>query len=84
MTSRPRPPRTLGHDCTQALAFDTGFPSSKTTISPPRNWTCAGLMGQDFPAIPILGTRNLGHLEDALGAVGVRMDPDQVRWLEQG
>ena len=44
----------------------------------------AYLTCQDFPAIPILGTRNPEHLNDALGAADVCLSPDQVRRLRQG
>jgi len=44
----------------------------------------AYLMCQDFPVISIVGTRNLGHLNDAMGATGVEMSRDQLRWLREG
>jgi aryl-alcohol dehydrogenase-like predicted oxidoreductase len=44
----------------------------------------AWLMHQDFPAIPILGTTKMEHLQDAQGAAKVELSPEQVRWLREG
>jgi len=41
----------------------------------------AWLMHQPFPAVPILGTTNVDHLHDALGAVDVTLTPEQAEWL---
>ena len=44
----------------------------------------AWLMHQDFPVVPILGTVNREHLDDALGSVRVDLAREQVRWLADG
>lgn len=44
----------------------------------------AYLSGHSFPVIPIIGTVNLSHLDDALGATAIDLTPAQVRWLEDG
>jgi aryl-alcohol dehydrogenase-like predicted oxidoreductase len=44
----------------------------------------AWLLHQDFPVFPIIGTRNEDHLREYLGAAGVRLTPEQVRWLADG
>lgn len=40
------------------------------------------LMSQPFPTIPIVGCRTLEQLQDSLTAAEVRLDPDQVSFLE--
>ncbi|MBN2449506.1 MAG: aldo/keto reductase [Lentisphaeria bacterium] len=50
----------------------------------PNQIALAWLRHQPFPVIPILGTADAEHLRDALGAVHVRLTPEQVRWLRQG
>jgi aryl-alcohol dehydrogenase-like predicted oxidoreductase len=50
----------------------------------PNQIALAYLMCQPFLVVPILGTANPDHLQDALGAVDVRLTPEQVRWLRQG
>jgi aryl-alcohol dehydrogenase-like predicted oxidoreductase len=44
----------------------------------------AYLKHQPFPVIPILGTTKRHHLEDAIGALGVRLTVEQVSWLRDG
>lgn len=44
----------------------------------------AYLLGQDFPAIPILGTGNPTHLSAALQAAEIALTPAQVTWLRSG
>lgn len=48
----------------------------------PTQIALAWLMHQPFPVIPILGTLNLEHLKDALGAANVSLSPDEVLWIE--
>lgn len=50
----------------------------------PNQIALAFLRAHPFPAIPIIGTVNLDHLKDALGAVDVQLTPEQVRWLAEG
>jgi aryl-alcohol dehydrogenase-like predicted oxidoreductase len=41
-------------------------------------------MNHPFPCVPILGTTQLDHLTDALGAAKVRLAPQQIAWLRSG
>jgi len=41
----------------------------------------AYLRSHPFPCVPILGTTQLDHLTDALGAAKIRLTPQQVAWL---
>jgi aryl-alcohol dehydrogenase-like predicted oxidoreductase len=50
----------------------------------PNQMALAWLLHQPFPVIPILGTSNLGHLDDALNAAGLKLLPEQMAWLECG
>ncbi len=42
------------------------------------------LLSQPFTTIPIVGCRTVAQLQDSLSAADVRLDPDQVRYLEDG
>jgi aryl-alcohol dehydrogenase-like predicted oxidoreductase len=42
------------------------------------------LLSQPFASIPIVGCRTEEQLRDSLSAAGVRLDPDQLRYLEDG
>jgi aryl-alcohol dehydrogenase-like predicted oxidoreductase len=42
------------------------------------------LMAQPFPVAPILGTMNVEHLSDALGAARLALTDEQAAWLELG
>jgi aryl-alcohol dehydrogenase-like predicted oxidoreductase len=42
------------------------------------------LQAQPFPTIPIVGCRTVEQLRDSLKAAEVSLDPDQVKYLEQG
>lgn len=50
----------------------------------PNQVALAYLMHQDFPVVPIIGTVNMDHLTDALGAVNVKLSVDEVQWLRDG
>jgi aryl-alcohol dehydrogenase-like predicted oxidoreductase len=50
----------------------------------PNQIALAYLMCQEFLVIPILGTADPEHLQDALGAARVSLTPEQVRWLREG
>lgn len=50
----------------------------------PNQVALAWLMHQPFPAIPILGTSKVDHLQDALGATAVELTDQQAEWLEKG
>ena len=61
---------------TQALADELGSTANQVAL--------AWLLHQPFPVVPILGTSQVPHLEDALGAANVSLTPAQVAWLERG
>jgi aryl-alcohol dehydrogenase-like predicted oxidoreductase len=44
----------------------------------------AYLLAYDFPVFPILGTTNMAHLTDSLGAVRLSLTPKQRDWLLTG
>ncbi len=50
----------------------------------PNQIALAFLRAHPFPVIPIIGTVNLDHLDDALGSVEVDLTPEQVLWLAEG
>lgn len=50
----------------------------------PNQIALAFLMNHDFPTTPILGTHNLDHLHDALGAAKIALSPDEVSSLKNG
>jgi aryl-alcohol dehydrogenase-like predicted oxidoreductase len=50
----------------------------------PNQIALAYLMHQEFLVVPIIGTANQEHLQDALGAVRVSLTSEQVRWLREG
>lgn len=50
----------------------------------PNQVALAYLLCQPFPVFPLLGTRRLEHLNDAMGAAAVRLAPAQVAWLRDG
>lgn len=41
-------------------------------------------LSQPFTTIAIVGCRTVEQLQDSLSAAKVRLDPDQVRYLEDG
>jgi aryl-alcohol dehydrogenase-like predicted oxidoreductase len=50
----------------------------------PNQIALAYLHHQPFPVIPILGTLNLAHLQDAMGMAAVHLTAEEVRWLAEG
>jgi aryl-alcohol dehydrogenase-like predicted oxidoreductase len=50
----------------------------------PNQVALAYLKYQPFPVVPIIGTSDLGHLGDALGALEVKLTQAQVEWLRDG
>jgi aryl-alcohol dehydrogenase-like predicted oxidoreductase len=42
----------------------------------------AWLLQQPFPVIPLIGTTNLSHLNEALKAADVPLADDELAWLE--
>jgi aryl-alcohol dehydrogenase-like predicted oxidoreductase len=50
----------------------------------PTQIALAYLMCHPFPVIPILGTRRLNHLADAIGALDVTLSPEQIAYLRDG
>jgi aryl-alcohol dehydrogenase-like predicted oxidoreductase len=58
------------------LAQDLGATANQVAL--------AYLMAYEFPVFPILGTTNMGHLVDALGADRLSLSPKQRDWLLAG
>lgn len=50
----------------------------------PNQIALAWLFNQPLPVIPIIGTKNVEHLEDAMGATAIHLAPEQMRWLREG
>jgi aryl-alcohol dehydrogenase-like predicted oxidoreductase len=50
----------------------------------PNQIALAYLMSQEFLVVPIIGTADREHLRDALGASGIWLSAQQVRWLREG
>jgi aryl-alcohol dehydrogenase-like predicted oxidoreductase len=50
----------------------------------PNQVALAYLKHQPFPVVPIIGTTDLRHLDDALGALKVTLTEVQVEWLRDG
>lgn len=42
------------------------------------------LLSHPFPVFPVLGTKQVGRLLDAVGAETIRWTPEQCRWLSEG
>jgi aryl-alcohol dehydrogenase-like predicted oxidoreductase len=56
------------------LAAETGLSVSQIVLG--------YLLAQPFTTIPIVGCRTLAQLQDSLTAAGVKLEPEQVRYLE--
>lgn len=50
----------------------------------PNQIALAYLLNQPFPVIPILGTANPAHLQDALAATTIPLTPAHLTWLRDG
>ena len=50
----------------------------------PNQVALAWLLNQPFPVFPILGTKSLGHLQEALGADTIALTARELAWLDQG
>jgi aryl-alcohol dehydrogenase-like predicted oxidoreductase len=44
----------------------------------------AYVLHQPGRVLPVVGTRSEAHLDEALGAEAIRLEPDEVAWLERG
>ena len=60
----------------QCLAAELGCTPNQVAL--------AYLKHQPFPAVPIIGTKDLRHLDDAIGALQVKLAQAQVDWLRDG
>jgi aryl-alcohol dehydrogenase-like predicted oxidoreductase len=58
------------------LAADSGLSVTQVVLG--------YLLSQPFTSVPIVGCRTVEQLRDSLTAADVRLDADQVRYLEQG
>ncbi len=81
--TRGRGPARLRNDGTLArlaraekLAAELGATSNQVAL--------AWLLCQPFPVLPILGTADVDHLTDALGADKIKLTEEQIRWLREG
>lgn len=63
-------------DRAERLAAELGCTANQVAL--------AYLLGQKFPVIPIIGTKSLAHLEDAMGALEVKLSEDRLSWLLDG
>lgn len=44
----------------------------------------AYLLCQAFPVVPLFSTGHIEHIQEAIGALGVPLTPEQIRWLRDG
>lgn len=44
----------------------------------------AYVLAQPFPVVPLIGPRSLDELDDSLSALDIKLNPDEVKWLEDG
>ncbi|HEY0256914.1 MAG TPA: aldo/keto reductase [Candidatus Methylacidiphilales bacterium] len=44
----------------------------------------AWMLNQPFPVFPILGTKNAKRLKETIAAEGLRLTPEEVKWLDVG
>jgi aryl-alcohol dehydrogenase-like predicted oxidoreductase len=58
------------------LAADSGYSITQIVLG--------YLQSQPFTTVPIVGCRTVAQLRDSLTAATARLDPDQLRYLEQG
>lgn len=42
------------------------------------------LLNQDIPVIPIIGSLDVGHLTEDLGATEIKLTAAEVAWLAEG
>ena len=62
-------------DAVSEIAKQRGKSSSQVALA----WVCA----QRGVTAPVLGVRTLGQLEDNLGAVGWKLEPREMEWINQ-
>ena len=60
-------------DRAQLLGIERGVSAIQISL--------AYVMQQPFPIFPIIGPRNLEELDSSLGAVGVQLSEEEIRWL---
>ena len=70
------PENRLRRERVRQLAAELGATPNQVAI--------AYLMAYDFPVFPILGTTNMAHLTDSLGAASLTLTQDQRDWLLTG
>ena len=58
--------------------------AAKTRQVAPAQVALAWLRNQPFPVFPILGTKNLAHLNEALVADTIKLTAQEVAWLDGG
>jgi len=60
----------------QKLVKDLGYTPNQIAL--------AYLMNHDFPVIPILGAKQVTHLQDAIGSTDIKLTRNHVTWLRNG
>jgi aryl-alcohol dehydrogenase-like predicted oxidoreductase len=50
----------------------------------PSQVALAWVLGQPFAPVALIGTTSVTHLAEAIGALEIRLSPDDRRWLEDG
>jgi len=63
----------------RAVANTIGVPVAQVAIA----WVLARAATQRASIVPLIGARRRDHLAESLGALGVRLSPDQVAQIEQ-
>jgi aryl-alcohol dehydrogenase-like predicted oxidoreductase len=59
-----------------ALAANLGATPTQVAV--------AWVLHQPFPTFPIVGPRTVAELREAVEAVELELEPDEVRWLDLG
>jgi aryl-alcohol dehydrogenase-like predicted oxidoreductase len=63
--------------------LDAATAIAATKCATPNQIALAFLLHQPFPVVPILGTSDAAHLEDALGSVNVTLSRDEITRLSE-
>jgi len=61
---------------------DRAIALAKELNATPTQVALAYVLAQPFPSIPLIGPRRLNELDESIGAVTLKLTPEQVRWLE--
>jgi predicted dehydrogenase/aryl-alcohol dehydrogenase-like predicted oxidoreductase len=61
---------------------DRAIELAKKLGKSPIHVALAYVLQQPFPVVPLIGPRTLQELDDSLGALDIKVTPEDVRWLE--